>query len=239
MSRNPTLGQLLNDAAESALEGMYVSLPGKVVRYDATTQEADVQPIPKDRHVDENGAPVVQALPVVTSVPVIFPGGGGFTLTFPIAVGDLVELQFCGLSIDKWLHTGSENAVDPEFYARHGLSDAVCFPGLRNFKRPRPTPASNAAVLGAETGAQIHVTSNAIKLGGPTAVQALVLGTAYRAAEDTLITALAAFATLVGADTNVLPATKAGGSTLVTAIGAFQSAALSLGGFLSTVSKTS
>jgi len=231
--RDPTLGGLLNDAVDSALEGMYVSLRGKVVRYDATTQQADVQPIPKVRHVNESGTPVVESLPVVTSVPIIFPGGGGFCLTFPIAVGDLVELQFCGLSIDKWLTTGSESAVDPEFYARHGLADAVAFPGLRNFRRPRPTPASNAAVLGAETGAQIHVTSSQVKLGGPSAAQSLVRGDAYRTAENTLLTALAtAITALAGA---LSPPQAAIGTTFGTALSNFQAAAST---YLSTVSKT-
>ena len=109
---------------------------------------------------------------------------------------------------------------------------------MRNFARPRPAPSSSAVVLGAEAGPQIHVSSAVVKLGSAAAAQAVVLGTAYRAAENTLITAIGAFATLVGADSVVLPATKAGGTTLATAVTAFLDASTALNGFLSTVVKT-
>lgn len=153
-SRNPTLAEIANAAAQSALDELFVSLPGRVVRYDAATQSVDVQPIPKVRHADEDGALVVESLPVVPSVPVVFPGGGGFTITFPISVGDTVLLVFSGCSIDKWLQAGTDEALDPEAHTRHALADAVAIPGLKNFRRPResaPTDHVRIGVDGADT----------------------------------------------------------------------------------------
>jgi hypothetical protein len=155
MQRNPTLAEVVNEAIDGALDGIYVSLPGRVVRYDASTQQADVQPIPKVRHTDETGAAVVGPLPVVPSVPVQFPGGGGFSCTFPIEVGDTVLLVFSGASMDKWLAGSSaDTPLDPETHARHALADAVAIPGVRSFRRARPAGAmpSDHVRLGTEAG---------------------------------------------------------------------------------------
>jgi hypothetical protein len=163
MSRNPTLAEVVNDATEAALAEVPIWMPGRVVRYDAATQQVDVQPIPKDRYFDEDGAAVVQARPVVPSVPVMFPGGGGYTVTFPIEVGDVVILLFSGVSIDKWLGASSDRELDPETHARHTLADAVAIPGIKSFARPRSSAPTDhvrigtdgASVQGAGLGAEI------------------------------------------------------------------------------------
>lgn len=148
MSRNPSLAEVVNLATETALETLYVSLPGRVTRYDAATQEADVQPIPRVRYTAESGEAVVEDLPVVPSVPVIFPGGGGFTVTFPISVGDTVLLVFSGASMDKWLTANTDDSLDPETHARHSLADAVAIPGLKNFRRPRSSAPTDHVRIG-------------------------------------------------------------------------------------------
>lgn len=155
MSRNPTLAEVVNDATEAALAEVPIWMPGRVVRYDATTQQVDVQPIPKDRYFDEDGNAVVQARPVVPSVPVMFPGGGGFTVTFPIEVGDVVILLFSGVSIDKWLGAGSDRELDPETHARHTLADAVAIPGIKSFARPRASAPTDHVRIGTD-GASVQ-----------------------------------------------------------------------------------
>jgi hypothetical protein len=152
MSRDPSLAEVVNEAGVTATDDLYISAPGKVTAYDATTQKATVQPLVKLRHADENGVPVVQAVPPIPGVPVMFPGGGGFTVTFPINVGDTVLLVFSSTSLDKWLVSSTSGPVDPETYTRHALTDAIAIPGLRSFANARSGMPTNHVRIGSEAG---------------------------------------------------------------------------------------
>lgn len=187
MSRNPTTAELLNRAIESALGDIYMGMPGKVVRYDADKQEADVQPLIKVSYIDEAGERKLEALPVVPSVPVIFQGGGGFVVQFPIDVGDTVWLMFTAVSIDKWLKVGTTGGspVDPESDSRHALADAVALPGLRSFKDKRPS-VEDGLTLGKEGGNQIKVLDGQIYFGSLTAAENMVLGQAFKTLAEAL-----------------------------------------------------
>lgn len=45
-------------------------------------------------------------LPILPDVPVVFPGGGGFALTFPVAAGDECLVVFASRCIDAWWQSG-------------------------------------------------------------------------------------------------------------------------------------
>lgn len=150
MERNPTLAEVMNESIERAFEGLYVWTPARVVAYDATRQLADVQPLVKVRHYDEDGQAVVQSIPVVPSVPVMFPGGGLFAIMFPIEVGDTVAVLFSGVSLDKWKTSSGGAPVDPEIHARHTLADAVVVPGLRSFRQARSSAPTDHVRLGTD-----------------------------------------------------------------------------------------
>lgn len=152
MSRTPDLAEIVNGAIAAAFDGLEVSAPGRVVAYDAATQRADVQPLIKRRHYDELGNLVSEQLPVIPSVPVAFQGGGGMSVTFPIQVGDPVFLVFAGGSMDKWAEASADQAVDPDWYARHSLADAVAIPGLRNARNARPSPPADHVRIGTDSG---------------------------------------------------------------------------------------
>jgi hypothetical protein len=123
-----------------------------VESYDATTQKASVQPLIKRGYYDEKGGVrQAESLPIITGVPVLFPGGGGCRITWPIAVGDTVLLVFSEASLDKWVVTGGE--VDPRDDRRHSLSDAVAIPGLRPFKNATAADGTNVVI---EAPAEIH-----------------------------------------------------------------------------------
>jgi len=152
VSREPTRAEVTNAAIEHALEGLRKCTPARVTAYDSTRQTVDAQPLIKERHYDENGQAVVEAVPVVCAVPVVFPGGAGFTVTFPIEVGDTVLLVFSDVSLDKWSVSAGAGPVDPESYARHSLSDAVAIPGLRNFRNARASAPTSTLRIGADGG---------------------------------------------------------------------------------------
>jgi hypothetical protein len=118
------------------LAEVHVALPGRVVSYDSAKQSADVQPLIRQPFENEEGDRQVDSLPIVTHVPVVFPGAGPISMTWPIPAGTTGLLVFSEASLDKWLNEGGE--VDPLDDRRHALTDGVFIPGLRPFSDPVP-----------------------------------------------------------------------------------------------------
>lgn len=219
MSRTPELSEVFDVAREATAAGIYSAMPGRVERYESARQLVDIQPLVKVTHEDEEGAPVVAALPVIPSVPVAFPAAGGMRLTFPITVGNTGLLVFCSVPLDKWEAHGG--LVDPEDSGRHSLADAIFLPGLHDFAHPFLDCPTGKISLGADASpAAIEIASAEIKLG-KLAIDAAVRGTTYRTAEDLLFAAFAAaFAALAG--DSALTTGKAGCAAVAAAMTAFQ-----------------
>ena len=80
------------EALRAALDGrqaeMWTALPGIVQSFDPAAMTVSVQPAVAGRISDEAGKAASVDLPILPDVPVVFPGGGGFALTFPVAAGD-------------------------------------------------------------------------------------------------------------------------------------------------------
>lgn len=165
-TRTPTLANVLRGAIEAQLARVHVSLPGRVERYDATKQLVDVKPLLQETVTDADGNETPESLPVICNVPVVFPGAGGFRLTFPVAIGDTVLLVFTDRSLDEWLARGGE--LEPAHLRRHHLSDAVALPGLHPFSAPWTGAAADGLTLGKDGGAQVKVTDVDVVLNGGT-----------------------------------------------------------------------
>lgn len=176
-SRSPTLSEVFQTAIDSALDSVHTAIPAKVTRYNASKQQADVQPLIKQAYEDEFGDRQVASLPVVTNCPVQFPGGGGFTLIYPLSEGDTGLLVFSQASIDKWLSTGG--TVDPDIDHRHALTDGIFIPGVNPFSSPRSDGPSDKMIVGRDNNSvQIQIGPFAIKLG-QNATDAVIKGTAF------------------------------------------------------------
>lgn len=121
------LATALREAINGRIEGLHTALPAQIESYDHATQKASVLPL--IRRVNKAGEEL--DLPVITDVPVVFPGGGGAALTFPIEAGDTVLLVFSERSLDNWLQTGGVANPAKTGYMR--LSDAIAIPGLKPF----------------------------------------------------------------------------------------------------------
>lgn len=112
------------------------ALPAEIVSYDQATQKANVQPGVAGRFEDpESKEWLPYKMPMVTNVPVMFPAGGGFSITWPLEAGDVVYLVCAERSIDEWKSAGGPNTI-PADTRRFNLSDAVAIPGLRPFSDP-------------------------------------------------------------------------------------------------------
>lgn len=159
-----TLAQLLKLTMEQRLQDLHVALPGKVEDYDASKQTATVKPLIKRHVAGDEGGKVVESLPVIYNVPVMFPRGGGYFLSFPLQAGDHVLIVFCERNISQWQPQGAD--VDPGDVELHPLSGAVCFPGLYPDSQQLGDANANNFVVGQDGGCQTHYTDQDIRLTG-------------------------------------------------------------------------
>ena len=168
-----TFADVIRAAVEASLNNLWSSLPGIVQSFNDKTQTADVQPAVGAQFTNEKGEKVVELLPVVQSVPVMFPSGGGFSLMFNLKKGDPCLLVFASASTDRYIAEGGV-IKDPGDGRRHHLGDAFCIPGGRSLKHALVGensfgngPGLNGTLwLGREQGPGVMVDVNAVNVGG-------------------------------------------------------------------------
>jgi len=117
------LEELVMRIVRKTMREMRVSMPARIIGYDAATRRARVQIIGSERLPD--GRTVAQ--PVVTDVPVFMPIGGGAALTMPIGAGDTGIVVFADQDIGGW--TIDDEGTGQDSGRRHSLSDAMFIPG--------------------------------------------------------------------------------------------------------------
>ena len=143
-----TLGEVLTDAADARERHFGVALPGIIVSYDSGTQTASVQPavnrwVPDESSPDED---LSEPLPVLQSVPVMWPKGRNFAFAGTLSAGDPVLLVCIDRDMSGWRSSGAQS--DPQDARLHDWSSAVAIPGLvpatTSFS-PAPTDAAALA----------------------------------------------------------------------------------------------
>ncbi len=142
----PTFGEVIAQAIDSRLLDVHTALPGKVTKYDAAKQVADVQIVIRRAALKLDGEQVLEDFPIIPNVPVAWPRGGGCYLHFPLAEGDHVLLVFSESAIGQWRESGQ--IAEPGDLARHDLSYPIAIPGIApNAGKFADAPASSEAVL--------------------------------------------------------------------------------------------
>lgn len=230
MTANPTaatLGAWHNASVDRRLEMLRTAQVARIESYDSDAMTVSVQPLVQ-AHAIVKGQTVVETLPVITDVPVVFPGSHGARIEWTVNRGDTVLLVFSEYSLDVWKQT--TGVVDPLTKRRHHLSDAIAIFGLLN------GPATK------RHNVRMEFTETEIQLGAGGAVQSTVKAETYRSAEDTLISAINTWAQAVNTALISIPAfvdpAKSAFATataaLSTAVASFQASASS---YLTTVVK--
>ena len=124
------LSEAVLAAMSSHQAGMWTALPGIVQSVNLTAMTVEVEPTVQALLTAADGTETWTNIPVLPDVPICFPGGGGFTLTFPVAVGDECLVVFSSRCIDAWWQSGG---VQPQAELRmHDLSDAFAIIGPRS-----------------------------------------------------------------------------------------------------------
>lgn len=208
-ARTPTLAAVIRRALDLKLASVRVALPARIKTFNATTQLASVQPLLRESHEGEDGKEEVESLPVISDVPIQFPGAGGFVITFPVAVGDPCWLVFSDRSLDKWIETGNE--VDPIDLRRHHLSDAVALLGVRSKAGALAEFDASNARFGKVGGPGVTLRSGEVHLGvnhNELAADAVACANKVKTELDALITSFNAHVALY--NTHVHPVSVAG-----------------------------
>lgn len=124
--------------------------PGIIQSFDPVAITCAVQMATQMKVFKQDGTWSWVSLPLLTDVPVCFPGGGGFTLTFPVAAGDEALIVFAQRCIDAWWQNGG---VQPQAEFRmHDLSDGFALPGVRSQPRVIPSVSTNSVQLRSDDG---------------------------------------------------------------------------------------
>lgn len=167
----PTISMVLDALKAEIYREFNCVKIGTIQSFNAALQEATVQ-IAWTQVVSTapDGTRTLQQFPLLLNVPVLFPAGGGFTMTFPVAEGDECVLLFNDAQIDNWVTQG---AGQPTTSPRtHDLSDAVAIVGLRNNTRALGGLSTDSAQLRSDDGeTYIEVAGGGIvNIVAPTAV---------------------------------------------------------------------
>lgn len=189
--RKPGLDEVLERARRQG--EIHTALPAVVTRYQGG-RKVDVKALLRRPYLDESNERQTKSIAVIASVPVSWPGAGGYVLTFPISDGattiidGAVPPATTGIllvserSLDKWL-AGDGREVDPEIDHNHNLSDGIFIPELRPFGGKFPATPADHGVIGADGGVQMHMHKTVICIGDET-------GADYIARADKVLTEL-------------------------------------------------
>ncbi|CAI0905835.1 Gp138 family membrane-puncturing spike protein [Serratia quinivorans] len=136
---------------DDIMSNLRVALPGIIQSFDPDAVTCVVQPAVKGYESDDAGKKSSLSLPLLVDVPVIFPRGGGVTLTFPVKAGDECLLVFSDRCIDFWWQNGGvQESVDSRM---HDLSDAFAIVGPQSQAQKISGISTSAAQLRTDDGA--------------------------------------------------------------------------------------
>ncbi|EPE4190846.1 Gp138 family membrane-puncturing spike protein [Yersinia enterocolitica] len=162
-SRSGELAETLRTLQSSVSSQLRVSMPGVVQSFDAESVTCDIQIGIKGESGGES-----TNLSVLTNVPVLFPRGGGVTMTFPIKAGDECLLIFGDRCIDFWHQSGDiQETVDER---EHDLSDAFAIIGPQSQAKKISGISTSAAQFRSDDGStyfEIDPTTKKIKIVAP------------------------------------------------------------------------
>ncbi len=149
-TRSGALAEVLASERKTLNEQMRVALPGIIQSFDPDAVTAVVQPTIRYIERDNDGNTSTQDYPLLVDVPVVFPRGGGCTLTFPVKEGDECLVIFADRCIDFWWQSGGiQEPVDGRM---HDLSDAFCIVGPQSQAKKISGISTTSAQLRTDDG---------------------------------------------------------------------------------------
>lgn len=133
-STGDSMVEAVNASISTTLKHAHFCLPGVVDAFDAATARIEVTPS-IDQLIDRGEADLeAVARPLIFDVPVIYPNGGGYALTFPLAQGDDVMLVFSQRGMSEFKRKLAAGEVTsrsrPDEKVFFSINDAIAVPGF-------------------------------------------------------------------------------------------------------------
>ena len=119
-----SLASRVRFALDEHAKSIYTAMPGIVTAFDADTARASVRGALYLIDTDERQ----HQRPIIEDVPVLYPRGGGYRMTFPLAEGDDVLLIFSMRGLSAWKRALGE--ARPDVGAVLDGDHVVCVPGF-------------------------------------------------------------------------------------------------------------
>jgi hypothetical protein len=163
--RAPDAEETLRIAFAGMQSRIWTALPGIVQKVGK--MKVDVQPAINGVARAKDGTTSSKQMPVLLDCPVLWQGGGGVTLTFPIAAGDECLVILASRCIDAWYAKGG--VQDAPELRMHNLSDGFALVGVRSAPRAF-TPSATAARLTNDDGSayyELNPTAKTFKIVAP------------------------------------------------------------------------
>ena len=158
--RQPDGEEPMRFAQEAVEARLWCGGPGIIKAVNLTAMTCSVQPAVQVPLRQQTGETVTVTLPLLTDVPLMFPAGGPFAVTFPVAEGDECFFHIADRCINLWWKYGG---VQPQERLRmHDLSDGFAFVGVSS--QPNVFPVSStSARIGLKSGtAFLEVTTSGV-----------------------------------------------------------------------------
>lgn len=196
------ISELLEIHARTVNGRMSVGMVAQVQTWDRATQTCSVQPVTHARFQNGDTA----QLPVIPRVPIRYPQGARFVITWPLQRGDFVWLDFGERSLEEWKASGDADYA-PRNKRRFDMSDAVAYAGIASPADPIEDTVikSDAMVLGHRDGCRIEIYETETLLGVG-ATEYVALANLVKSELDLLWKALESH-------THTVPITGAAGTT--------------------------
>jgi hypothetical protein len=124
--------------------GLWTALPAIINGFDPVAMTVSCTPSIQAIVTDRKGAMSHVTISQLVDVPVCFPHGGGYLITFPIKAGDECLVVFSSRCIDGWWQSGQ---IAPQTDRRmHDLSDGFAIVGPYSQVRKPAVGASTTAL---------------------------------------------------------------------------------------------
>ncbi|MDU5474031.1 MULTISPECIES: Gp138 family membrane-puncturing spike protein [unclassified Pantoea] len=183
-TRSGDLAEAFKSERAMVKNQLRVAMPGIVQSFDPDKVTAVIQPAIRYVETDNDGNRSTKDYPLLVDVPVIFPRGGGCTLTFPIREGDECLVVFADRCIDFWWQSGGvQEPVDPRM---HDLSDAFAIVGPQSQAQKIAGISTSAVQLRTDDGASfveltqggsVNITTSLLTVNGDIQVNGAIKST--------------------------------------------------------------
>ncbi|WP_036769313.1 phage baseplate assembly protein V [Photorhabdus australis] len=150
-SRAGDLSEVLSVTNRFLSSQLRAVVPGVVQSFNAGDVTCVVQPVIAGGVIDKDDKRTSVSLPLLVDVPVVFPRGGGVTLTFPVKAGDECLVVFADRCIDFWWQSGG--VQEPVDERQHSLSDAFAIVGPQSQSKRISGISTSTAQLRTDDGA--------------------------------------------------------------------------------------